>query len=79
VRLVLAAEGRPDHDDPATGAAAQIFHPRLHVWSDHFRAEPSGEIVGLTPVGRGTVASLSMNRVLAVWIRREEHARGRWP
>jgi HNH endonuclease len=65
--------------DPATGAATQLFHPRLHVWSDHFGADASGEILGLTAVGRGTVAALSMNRVLAVKIRHGEHSRDRWP
>jgi hypothetical protein len=65
--------------DPDTGDAAQLFHPRLHAWSDHFGADASGEILGLTAIGRGTIVSLSMNRVLAVSIRREEHARDRWP
>ena len=47
--------------DPASGEAAQIFHPRLHEWSDHFGAAASGEILGLTATGRGTVAAMSMN------------------
>jgi HNH endonuclease len=65
--------------DPATGDATQVFHPRLHVWNDHFGADASGEIKGLTAMGRGTVVALSMNRVLAVRIRHGEHALGRWP
>jgi hypothetical protein len=58
---------------------AQLFHPRLHAWSDHFIADVSGEILGLTAIGRATITSLSMNRVLAVAIRHEERARDRWP
>ena len=65
--------------DPTTGDAAQLFHPRLHVWSDHFIAEVSGEILGVTGIGRATVTALSMNRVLAVAIRYEERTRDRWP
>ena len=53
--------------------------PRVHVWNDHFLADVSGEIFGLTAIGRATIASLSMNRVLAVAIRNEERARDRWP
>jgi len=65
--------------DPSTGDAAQLFHPRLHAWSDHFIADGSGEILGLTAIGRATIASLSMNRVLAVAICHEERTRARWP
>jgi hypothetical protein len=65
--------------DPDTGEVTQLFHPRLHSWNDHFGAKKSGEILGLTAIGRGMVVLLSMNRVLAVMIRREEHSRDRWP
>jgi hypothetical protein len=65
--------------DPDTGEAVQLFHPRLYVWSEHFSADASGELHGLTAIGRGAVVLLSMNRVLAVAIRREERSRERWP
>ena len=65
--------------DPTAGDAAQLFHPRLNAWNDHFHAAESGEIVGLTAIGRATIAALSTNRVLAVAIRREERSRDRWP
>ena len=65
--------------DSVTGDVTQLFHPRLDAWSDHFSAEASGEILGLTSPGRGIVASLSMNRVLDVKIRCEDRARERWP
>ncbi len=65
--------------DATTGDAVQLFHPRLHAWADHFVGDASGEILGLTAIGRATLASLSINRVLAVAIRREEYSRDRWP
>jgi hypothetical protein len=65
--------------DPASGDATQLFHPRVHGWTEHFSANASGEITGITAIGRATVVALSMNRVLAVGIRHEECSRERWP
>jgi hypothetical protein len=65
--------------DPASGDAIRLFHPRVEAWTEHFRADASGEITGLTAIGRATVVALSMNRVLAIRIRHEEHSRERWP
>lgn len=65
--------------DPDTGHEAPLFHPRVHVWSEHFRAAASGEILGLTAIGRAAITALAMNRLIAVAIRREEHLRERWP
>jgi hypothetical protein len=48
--------------DPGTGDAAQLFHPRIHAWNGHFIADVSGEILGLTAIGRAAITSLSMNR-----------------
>lgn len=48
-----------------------LFHPRLDVWADHF--EWSGyEIVGKTPTGRVTVATLDLNRDRHLNIRKAE-------
>ena len=65
--------------DPTSGDATQLFHPRVHAWTEHFHADASGEITGVTAIGRATVVALSMNRVLAVRIRYEERSRERWP
>jgi hypothetical protein len=46
--------------DPETQEITQIFHPRQHVWSDHF-ALIGIEIIGLTSIGRCTVELLHMN------------------
>jgi HNH endonuclease len=40
--------------DPATGDAAQLFHPRLHAWSDHFSADASGR--GTRPRAMAVIA-----------------------
>ena len=62
--------------DPETGKETPLFHPRREVWEHHFRWD-GVRILGLTPTGRATLAALSMNRPLALAIRREEALRGR--
>ncbi len=48
--------------DPLTGEHVPLFHPRRQQWSEHFRwSEDGSEIIGLTLVGRATVAALKMN------------------
>jgi hypothetical protein len=79
VSCSLRKGARTTATDPGSGELVPLFHPRQHVWSEHYDAAASGEIVGRTPIGRGTVVSLAMNRVLAVAIRREEGSRNRWP
>jgi hypothetical protein len=64
--------------DPETGEEVTLFHPRLASWPRHFHWL-GVRIVGFTPTGRSTVAALSMNRPLALAIRREEAVRGRHP
>jgi hypothetical protein len=47
--------------DPATGDLVPLFHPRWQRWSDHFRWSDDGlRIMGLTPIGRATVALLHL-------------------
>ena len=58
--------------DPFAGVVSRLFHPRLDVWSDHFKVDAAWQIFGLTPVGRATVERLRMNRDLALL------ARGYW-
>lgn len=47
--------------DPATKAIVLLFHPRQHIWSEHFQLD-GVHIVGVTTIGRATVALLQMNR-----------------
>lgn len=42
------------------GKLVPLFHPRTQPWSEHFMVV-GYHIVGLTPVGRGTVELLQMN------------------
>jgi hypothetical protein len=46
--------------DPVTGAVTELFHPRRHVWSEHF--EWRGIYLrGRSAVGRTTIGVLHMN------------------
>ena len=68
----------PTAVDPESGEPAPLFHPRSHIWAEHFRWR--GETIeALTPTGRATMAARAMNRLLILAIRREESARGRNP
>jgi 5-methylcytosine-specific restriction endonuclease McrA len=66
---------KADHleaSDPQTGTVVPLFHPRQNRWEDHFRVEMStAELVGLTPIGRATVAQLQMNRPAQLAARRQ--------
>lgn len=59
--------------DPESDAQVPLFDPRRQRWSEHFAWSADGtEIIGLTPVGRATVAALKMNDPLIV------SARSQW-
>jgi len=48
--------------DPETEKSVLLFNPRIQRWSDHFRWSDDGiRIIGLTPVGRATVAALHLS------------------
>lgn len=51
--------------DPETGELVALFHPRAQHWVDHFAwSEDGTQVVGLTAVGRATIATLQLNRAL---------------
>lgn len=57
--------------DPQTGKETPLFHPRQQVWREHFAWDQAYTvIVGLTDVGRATVALLQMNRPELLNLRR---------
>lgn len=59
--------------DPESAMLVALFHPRTHVWEEHFTIDlQTMHVVGLTPNGRATVERLRMNRELAIL------ARGYW-
>jgi len=48
--------------DPQSGEIVPLFNPRTQVWSEHFRWSEDGlRIIGLTPIGRATVAALHLS------------------
>lgn len=54
--------------DPLTGGIVLLFHPRTHLWRDHFYIE-RGRVTGRTPVGRATVNLRQMNAIERVTVR----------
>jgi hypothetical protein len=48
--------------DIESEAVVSLFDPRKHRWEDHFQVEMvTGKILGLTAVGRATIARLEMD------------------
>ena len=48
--------------DPETDQTVPLFNPRMQRWSEHFRWSDDGlRIIGLTPIGRATVAALHLS------------------
>ena len=57
--------------DSEVGAKVQLFNPRQMQWSEHFAWQQDGlSIIGLTPIGRVTIAALQMNNPFVVRSRR---------
>lgn len=85
--LALACTGcngrkynRTEALDPLTDALAALFHPRRHVWAEHFRwSDDYTRIVGMTPTGRATVEALQLNRLGLVNMRSVLYAVGKHP
>src|SRR5947209_6949856 len=61
-------------------AEVRLFHPRTEAWEVHFRwAEDQHTLVGRTPTGRATVATLDMNSAVHQEARRLWFATGWLP
>jgi hypothetical protein len=57
-----------------------LFHPRNQPWSDHFSWNDDFTIIiGITPTGRATVETLSLNREGLVNLRRILYQAGEHP
>jgi len=56
---------KSDHQtgiDETTQTEVRLFNPRADRWEEHFRVDSdTGEILGITPVGRATVFRLDLN------------------
>jgi len=64
--------------DPLTKKIVPLFNPRRHKWSHHFRWG-GARLLGRTPVGRATIATLRMNLHRRVEFRRELFEEGVFP
>jgi hypothetical protein len=57
--------------DPVSGLIAPLYNPRRDHWSNHFVwSADLLVLVGLTPTGRATIATLRLNRTGVVNLRR---------
>jgi hypothetical protein len=66
--------------DPLSGQVVRLFHPRMDQWAEHFRHDfGSGEINGLTDIGRATAARLRFNSPAQLSSRRLWHQHGLFP
>jgi hypothetical protein len=58
--------------DPETATTVRLFNPRQDGWAEHFSVNrQTGELAGLTPIGRATVDRLQMNRPAQLVARRQ--------
>ncbi len=64
--------------DPKTRKTVPLFHPRRHRWPRHFRWN-GPRLVGRTPTGRATVATLRINLEHRVSYRQELIDEGVFP
>ena len=70
-RLCNEAKGvLTEFADPKTGEMAALFNPRTQRWTDHFTWNRAGtHIIGITAIGRATVAALTLNTKLRTFAR----------
>lgn len=61
--------------DSVSGQIVRLYHPRTDSWDEHFRWE-GPMLIGLTPVGRATIAVLEINQEMRVEARRRFIADG---
>jgi hypothetical protein len=64
--------------DPETRKITPLFNPRRHTWAKHFRWQ-GAYLLGLTPVGRVTIALLHINDEYRVALREALIAEGVFP
>ena len=64
--------------DTLSHTIVPLFNPRQQTWSEYFILDDA-IIVGLTPIGRATVAPLKLNAPTRLMHRRMLMAQGRYP
>ncbi|MUG93748.1 HNH endonuclease [Scytonema sp. UIC 10036] len=66
--------------DSDSGAEVSLFNPRINNWNDHFIwSADKLYIIGLTVIGRVTIAALALNRERVISIRSADKLIGRHP
>jgi HNH endonuclease len=66
--------------DPQSNVETPLFNPRFQVWDEHFVWSTDGLLIlGLTAVGRSTIATLALNRERVINIREADKAIARHP
>ena len=66
--------------DRESGQAVPLFHPRHHVWVEHFIWSADGlRVLPLTAIGRATVEALELNRERILQIRAADVSVNRHP
>jgi hypothetical protein len=69
-----------DADDPVSRERVPLYHPRRDTWREHFAwNEDCTRLLGLTPIGRATIAKLELNRLGVVNLRRVLRGIGEHP
>jgi HNH endonuclease len=74
----LKKGARQEIEDAQTGIKVLFFNPRQQSWQENFRWD-GVQVIGLTPVGRATIAALDLNREMMLSIRADEELLGRHP
>lgn len=66
--------------DPESGEAVPLFNPRQCSWREHFVWSIDRlQVIGLTTIGRATIAALDLNRERIIHIRAADVEIGRHP
>ena len=56
--------------DAKTKTTVSIFNPRTQIWNEHFKwSDDFTQIIGKTPMGRGTIADLNLNKERLIAVR----------
>lgn len=67
-------------EDPISGEIVKLYHPRRQEWNEHFVwRDDYSSIIGVTPIGRATVAALKLNRECLVNLRKMLYKYGEHP
>ena len=77
-RCNLQKSDRVEAPEPSTGNPTRLFHPRLDDWDEHFCWD-GFELLGLTEIGRATIAALDLNHPRRIRIRHVEGLLGLFP